>query len=94
VPDAVTAKGQTRALPAGRFNRVYLLAASSVEDQKALFYIGKHATELNIQSWAGWIGQWDTRLWRNAPDRDWAVSANHSVWPPLNASVEFKPPSR
>lgn len=94
VPDAVTAKGQTLALPAGRFNRVYLLAAaSSAEDQKALFYIEKHATELNIQSWAGWIGQWDTRLWRNAPDRDWAVSANHSVWPPLNAPVEFKPPA-
>jgi hypothetical protein len=39
------------------------------------------------------IGRWDTRLWRNAPDRDWAVSANHSVWPPLNAPVEFKPPA-
>jgi alpha-mannosidase len=94
VPNAVTAKGQTLALPAGRFNRVYLLAAaSSTEDQKELFYVGKHATELTIQSWAGWIGQWDTRLWKNDADRDWAISANHSVWPPLKTPVDFKSPT-
>ncbi|MBT9331539.1 glycoside hydrolase family 38 C-terminal domain-containing protein [Paracidobacterium acidisoli] len=92
VPNAVTARGQTLALPAGRFNRIYLLAAaSSAEDQKALFRVGDRATELNIQSWTGWIGQWDTRIWKNASDRDWAVSANHSVWPPLNTSNESGP---
>jgi alpha-mannosidase len=93
-PNAVTARGQTLALPAGRFNRIYLLAAaSSADDQKALFRVGNRASELNIQSWTGWIGQWDTRIWANAPDRDWAVSANHAVWPPVNSPSEFKPPA-
>ena len=94
VPNAVTATGQTLELPAGRFNRIYLLAAaSSADDQKALFRVGNRAAELNIQSWTGWIGQWDTRIWKNASDRDWAVSANHSVWPPLNSTSEPKPPA-
>jgi alpha-mannosidase len=92
VPNAVTAKGQVLALPAGQFNRVYLLAAaSSAEDQKALFRVGDRAAELNIQSWTGWIGQWDTRIWKNAPDRDWAISANHAVWPPLNSPSDSRP---
>jgi alpha-mannosidase len=92
--NAVTAKGQTLMLPEGHFNRVYLLAsASSTEDQKALFHVGKNTTELNIQSWAGWIGQWDTRTWTNAEDRDWAVSANHPVWPPVAATGAYKAPA-
>jgi alpha-mannosidase len=93
-PNAVTAKGQTLLLPAGRFNRIYLLAAaSSEEDQKAVFRVGKRADELNIQSWAGWVGQWDTRIWKNAPDRDWAVSANPAAWPPLAVPSAYKPPT-
>lgn len=92
IPNAIAARGQALALPAGRFNRVYLLAAaSSAQDQKALFRIGDRSTELNIQSWTGWIGQWDTRIWKNAPDRDWAVSANHAPWPPLSSSREPEP---
>ncbi|WP_255462272.1 glycoside hydrolase family 38 C-terminal domain-containing protein [Granulicella sp. WH15] len=93
VPNAVTARGQTLALPAGRFNRIYLLAAaSSADDQKALFRVGNRAAELNIQSWTGWIGQWDTRIWTNTPDRDWAVSANH-VSSSLRSPNESKPPA-
>ncbi len=93
-PNAVTARGQTLALPPGRFNRVYLLAAaSSADDQKGLFRVGNRATELNIESWTGWIGQWDTRTWTNAPARDWAVSANHAAWPPLNSPSAYKPPA-
>jgi alpha-mannosidase len=92
-PNAVTAHGQTLALPPGHFNRVYLLAAaSSVEDQKAVFRVGNRSTELNIQSWTGWIGQWDTRIWKNAEDRDWAVSANHTVWPPPPSTSTYKAP--
>jgi alpha-mannosidase len=91
-PNAVTARGQTLALPSGRFNRIYLLAASSSsEDERALFRVGDRSEELNIQSWTGWIGQWDTRLWKNSPDRDWAVSANHAVSPSLHAASESRP---
>ncbi len=65
-PNAVTAKGQSIDLPAGRFNRVYLLAASADGDQKASFDIGGKQTELNIQDWGGFIGQWDDRQWSGA----------------------------
>jgi alpha-mannosidase len=93
-PNAVTARGQTLALPAGRFNRIYLLAAaSSSDDQEALFRVGNRAAELNIQSWTGWIGQWDTRLWKNSSDRDWAVSADHPVWPIPRSATESRPPA-
>jgi alpha-mannosidase len=83
-PNAVVAKGQTINLPAGRYNRVYILAASSDGDQPAEFKVGDKATNLNIQDWSGFIGQWDTRVWKSAPERDWAISANHAAWPPAD----------
>jgi len=68
-PDAVVAKGQTINLPSGRFNRVYVLAASADGDQKATFRAGDRATELTIEDWGGFIGQWDTRVWKPEPDK-------------------------
>ncbi|MGB9005511.1 MAG: glycoside hydrolase family 38 C-terminal domain-containing protein [Candidatus Aminicenantales bacterium] len=62
-PDAVVARGQTISLPAGPFNRLYILAASAEGDQKACFRIGRDSVELTIQDWSGYIGQWDNRLW-------------------------------
>jgi alpha-mannosidase len=62
-PNSVVAKGQTIALPAGSYNRVYLLAASANGDQKAFFEAGGKKVELNIQDWGGFIGQWDDRQW-------------------------------
>jgi alpha-mannosidase len=80
--NAVVAKGQTIDLPSGRHNRVYILAASSDGDQTAEFRVGDRVTRENIQAWNGFIGQWDTRIWKNPPEREWAISANHAVWPP------------
>jgi len=80
-PNAVTAHGQTISLPSGDFNRVYILAASAAGDQTAAFRIGTTPVNLNIQDWGGFIGQWDTRIWKPQEERDWAFSANHAVWP-------------
>jgi len=63
-PNAVVAHGQTIDLPAGTFNRVYLLAAGADGDQTGTFRAGDRAQELTIQDWAGYIGQWDTRTWK------------------------------
>jgi alpha-mannosidase len=65
-PDAISARGQTIALPAGDFNRVYLLAASADGDQKATFKAGSNKAELNIENWGGYVGQWDNRSWSSA----------------------------
>lgn len=66
-PNAVIAKGQAIHLPAGQYNRLYLLAASADGDQKAAFEVGSKKFELNIQDWGGFIGQWDDRQW-SSPD--------------------------
>ena len=64
-PNAVVPHGQAVNLPAGDFNRVYILAASD-GDRKATVTVGDKPVELNIQDWGGFIGQWDTRMWRDA----------------------------
>ena len=61
-PNAVVTRGQTIPLPAGKFNRVYILAAAD-GDQKGTFRVGDKSVDLNIQDWQGYIGQWDNRTW-------------------------------
>ena len=65
-PNAVTANGQSINLPLGHYNRVYILAASANGDQNTVFDVGGKKTELNIENWGGFIGQWDDRLWSSA----------------------------
>jgi alpha-mannosidase len=59
----VVTKGQSINLPAGHFNRIYVLAAAAHGDQRATFEAGGKKVELNIQDWGGFIGQWDNRTW-------------------------------
>jgi alpha-mannosidase len=92
IPNAIAAKGQTIKLPAGRYNRVYLLAASANGDQDAAFLAGNRRITLHIQDWGGFIGQWDTRQWKQQPERDWAISANHAPWPPADEQEREKRP--
>jgi alpha-mannosidase len=68
-PNAVVAHGQSIALPSGNFNRIYLLAASADGDQRSTFRVGEKTTELTIQDWGGFIGQWDDRTW-SRPAKD------------------------
>ena len=63
-PNAVVARGQTIPLPGGKFNRVYVLAASADGDQQATFRVGEKAIDVTIQDWGGFIGQWDDRIWK------------------------------
>ncbi len=67
-PNAVTAKGQSIALPDGKFNKVYVLAASADGDQHATFKAGSTPINLTVENWGGFVGQWDTRLWKPRPD--------------------------
>ena len=67
--NAVVAKGQTIPLPAGRYNKVYVVAASADGDQKAAFRVGDRSVDLTIEDWGGFIGQWDTRVWKPEPDK-------------------------
>ncbi|MBM4152959.1 MAG: hypothetical protein FJ220_05510 [Kiritimatiellaceae bacterium] len=62
--NVITCRGQTLPLPSGDWNRVYLLAASAGEDTLGTFSMGSTTTPLRIQSWNGFIGQWDTRIFK------------------------------
>jgi len=61
--DAIIAKGQTIDLPAGHYNRAYIIAASTEGDQKATFKSGNKTFAFTIEDWSGFIGQWDDRQW-------------------------------
>jgi len=66
-PDAVAAHGQTIKLPAGKFNRLYILAASYDGDQTGTFEVASKSADsrldLRVEDWGGYIGQWDNRTW-------------------------------
>ncbi|HEY0321787.1 MAG TPA: glycoside hydrolase family 38 C-terminal domain-containing protein [Pyrinomonadaceae bacterium] len=62
-PNALAPRGQTIQLPAGKYTRLYMLAASADGDQRATFRVGNAPVELMIQNWGGFIGQWDDRQW-------------------------------
>jgi len=62
--NAVIPRGQTIDLPPGMFTTVYVLAAASEGDQRALIKIGDASAELTVQDWGGYIGQWDNRIWK------------------------------
>jgi len=64
-PNAIVTRGQTIELPAGHYNRAYILAAAD-GDQNAIFQVGKANVSLNIQDWGGFIGQWDDRQWSSS----------------------------
>jgi alpha-mannosidase len=62
--NAVVAHGQSITLPAGDFNRVYVLAAAMGHDQEADFRIGDKSMTIDIPEWTGFVGQWDSREWK------------------------------
>jgi alpha-mannosidase len=69
-PNAIVSKGQRIELPAGTYDRVYILAASANGDQKAAFELAGKKQELNIEDWGGFVGQWDDRQWSSAGQND------------------------
>jgi len=75
--NAVVARGQTILLPTRNAKRVYLLAASADGDRVGGFRVGSVRTEITVQAWRGFIGQWDNRRWsgtfrQGPPDYDFA----------------------
>lgn len=57
--NGMTCKGDTLQLPAaGRYNRLYILAASTEGDHKVDFRTGKQTSTFVVPSYTGFIGQW------------------------------------
>ncbi len=62
--DAVSCKGQSVSLPSSAGGTVYVLAAARNGDRTVEFAIGNRKQTQNVQSWRGYVGQWDNRLWK------------------------------
>ncbi|MBZ5589340.1 MAG: chitobiase/beta-hexosaminidase C-terminal domain-containing protein [Acidobacteriia bacterium] len=60
--NVLVCRGQTVALPAGEFNRLYLLAAAVGGDRAANFTIDRTPTCLLVPDWAEPVGQWNSRI--------------------------------
>lgn len=56
--NAVKCRGQEVALPAGNYNKVYLLAAATTEDQMGTFRVGNKEQKANVPYFSGFYGQW------------------------------------
>jgi alpha-mannosidase len=65
--NAVTAHGQKVTLPVGKWTRVYVLAASADGDQNVTFRVGNDATDVVVEDWTGYVGQWDYRTMKRIP---------------------------
>lgn len=59
---AVACRGQEIALPAGDHASLLVLAAA-VGDRRAVFRVDGRPSELRVQDWGGFIGQWERRVW-------------------------------
>ncbi len=59
--NVLSCRGQRLALPAGEWNRLYLLAAA-VGNREATLDVGGRKVALWIQDWAEPVGQWNDRL--------------------------------
>ena len=59
--NALICQGQTIKLPPGT-GAVYVLAAAT-KDTPATFRVGGTAYRTTVQSWGGFVGQWDHRFW-------------------------------
>jgi alpha-mannosidase len=57
----VAAKGQKINIPAGNFNKIYILAAGT-EDTRGEFKVGNQTFGINIQGWTGFVGQHYNRV--------------------------------
>lgn len=55
--NGLTCKGDTIKVPAG-YNKVYLLAAATTDDQTVDFLVGKTKQTRTIPNYTGFIGQW------------------------------------
>jgi alpha-mannosidase len=64
--NALIPQGQSIQLPAGHFNRVYVLAAAVDGDQNATFEVGSEKVTLDVENWGGYVGQWYSRQWSHA----------------------------
>jgi alpha-mannosidase len=67
--NALTCRGQVIPLEPGNHDKLYLLAAAT-EDTTGTFYVARKPVVIPVQSWTGFVGQWDSRLVNGKTETD------------------------
>jgi len=93
--NAVSCQGQTIPLPAGNYNRLYILAAAAEQGGGGGFRGGQPAPDaagrnafkaggasfpIPVEVWSGFYGQWDRRLWEGVRPGDLAFDLNNAEY--------------
>ena len=100
--NAVTCKGQTIQLPAGDYNKIYLLAAAT-EDTEGSFTVNGETKDLKVAAWSGFIGQhYDRQFdldgytvlgvkepWLKKDNIAWFASHTHFGYPTRNEPYHY-----
>ncbi len=76
--NALRCEGQTVRLPAGDFNRMYLLALAVHGDATGEFVVDGQGNTLSIPDWSGYLGRWDTRVFEGHV-RELTYSVNNKL---------------
>ncbi len=63
--NAVSLRGQRIALPAGDYDRLYLLMSADRDTEGVKIKVDGRSFPIDVQSWQGYIGQWERRLTDN-----------------------------
>lgn len=100
--NALACKGQIMQLPKGNYTKLYLLAAAD-EDTQGEFAVNGQATSLNIENWAGFVGQFYDRVfsldttklisiskpYTKKADIAWFATHVHHGYPSANRAYRF-----
>lgn len=83
VANGVKCRQDTVALPAGNYNKLYLLASATRHDTKAVFTVGGKEQEVVVPYYGGFIGQWGhighTQEYLKAADVAFVGTHKHSM---------------
>ena len=63
--NAVSLRGQRITLPAGDYDRLYLLMSADRDTEGVKIKVDGRSFPIDVQSWQGYIGQWERRLTDN-----------------------------
>jgi len=73
--NAVSCSGQIVPLPEAKFNAIYVLAMAAQGDTDGTFKVDGRATQLHLEDWSGFIGQWDNRVFDGAvPELTYSIN--------------------
>ncbi len=76
--NAVSCTGQSVSIPKGSWRSIHVLAASTDGPVDVMFGIGSTGFPVTVDSWGGYFGAWDTRIW-GGTDSNISEGSNNTI---------------